>query len=171
MDSPKLIDQYKFVREEIKQEYTLMTARKNWLMIPQTFLFTALVLGMGENQPFKLINSVYYPLIPIIGILLLIIPQLGICGTLRKIKSWKNKQRLIERDIKKLCSNEKNYYLQDNQPISYFLAIANYILITPIFLFAWLYILEFNLYYAVCLSIICIFATLILANTFEKECD
>jgi hypothetical protein len=168
MDSPKLIDQYKFVREEIKQEYTLMTARKNWLMIPQTFLFTALVLGIGKNQPFKLIHSVYYPLIPIIGIVLLVIPQLGICAALRRIKSWKNKQRLIESDIKKLSSENKNYYLQDNQPISNLLGIVNYILITPIFLFSWLYILQFNLYYAIYLSIVCIFATLILGNTFEK---
>lgn len=171
MDSPKLIDQYKFVREEIKQEYTLMAARKNWLMIPQTFLFTALVLGMQRNKPFLLINSVYYPLIPIIGILLLIIPQLGICGALRRIKSWRDKQVLIEREIKSLASEDENFYLQENQPIAHLLGIANSILITPIFLFSWLYILEFNLYYAICLSFICILSTLILANTFEKGCE
>lgn len=168
MDSPKLIDRYKFVREEIKQEYTLMTARKNWLMIPQTFLFTALVLGMQRSFPFALSNSVYYPLIPIIGILLLIIPQLGICGALRRIKSWRKKQILIESEIKSLCSEEQNYYLQENQPIAHFLGIVNSILITPIFLCSWLYILELNLYYAICLSLVCVLATLILANVFEK---
>lgn len=168
MDSPKLIDQYKFVREEIKQEYTLMTARKNWLMIPQTFLFTALVLGMRRNQPFQLINSVYYPLIPVIGILLLIVPQLGICAALRRIRSWRDKQKLIESDIKTLCSEEKKYYLQENQPLVHLLGIVNAIFITPIFLFSWLYILEFDFSYATYLSIVCVFASLILADTFKQ---
>lgn len=168
MDSPKFIDQYKFVREEIKLEYTLMTARKNWLMIPQTFLFTALVLGIQKNQPFQLITSVYYPLIPVIGILLLIVPQLGICAALRRIRSWRDKQKSIESEIKNLCSEDKIYYLQENQPIVHLLGIVNAVFITPIFLFSWLYILGFDFSSAIYLSIVCIFASLILADTFKQ---
>ena len=155
MNFQSLVEQYKFIRDEIKHEYKLISDRKSSLMVPQAFLFTALAIGIPKSNYPELINSVYYPLIPVIALLLLIIPQLGICAALRRIEFWKKEQRRIENEMKNLnlTCEENSFCIQEKQTIVHFLGKITSLFISPIFLFSWLYILEVKLLYIILSSI------------------
>lgn len=161
MNLQSLIEQYKFIRDEIKHEYKLISDRKSSLMLPQAFLFTALAIGIPKSNFPELVDSVYYPLIPVIAIFLLIIPQLGICAALRRIEFWKKEQRRIENNMRNLNSKENgegnnkelSFCIQEKQSIIHFLGKVTSLFVSPIFLFSWLYILEVKLLYLILLSI------------------
>ena len=95
------------IRDEVHHEHTLLSQRVLWLVTSQSFLFVPLAVGIGASPTThsdsiklaKISDSLFFPLIPQLGILICIVAFIGILAAIWRINSWKHEQ----------------YVLQDNQ--------------------------------------------------------
>ncbi len=90
--TPENDEVYKQIRSEIQSEYARLNARVNWLVASQTFLF--LPLSLSSQRPeggLDLAGSVFFPLIPYLGMLLCLLALTGVIGAVWQIENWKAK--------------------------------------------------------------------------------
>ena len=96
----KLFDQYQFVRGEIINEHQLINNRLNITVAVQGFLFA----GYIELIQIDSIQTISYltNIIQIILLGILLFPQLGIYGALKRISMWRDKQTDILNKLDKV---------------------------------------------------------------------
>lgn len=89
------VDEYKEVRDEIHNEYTLMANRINWLLASQTFLFTALAIATPKNiqSLSDLSKNAFYKIAPVIGLCSCWLIASAITANILRIWDWKRIQR------------------------------------------------------------------------------
>ena len=90
------IKAYQIIRGEIQYEYALMSNRVTWLITTQAFLFTAYAVALRGNN---LKDSSYYPIIPILGSAISIIPYSSIYAAINRVKLWHSQQEKIKERI------------------------------------------------------------------------
>lgn len=81
---------YRTIRSEINAELALITARVNWLIASQAFLFTPLVMGTETD---RLSDSVLFPAIPVLGLLLCGLILVSIIAAVWRSRQWRRKAR------------------------------------------------------------------------------
>lgn len=81
---------YRAIRGEITGELTLITARVNWLIASQAFLFMPLTIGSRSGA---LSDSSLYPLVPLLGLALCALILLSICAAVWRSQQWRRKAR------------------------------------------------------------------------------
>jgi hypothetical protein len=81
---------YRQIRDEIHFEISLISARVNWLLTGQAFLFVPLTLGAG-GRPLR--QSVFYPAIPILGVALCALVLVSILAAVWRGRQWRQKAR------------------------------------------------------------------------------
>lgn len=79
---------YEHIRTGIRFELELMSARVNWLLNSQAFLFVPLVIG-AEGQPFT--HNPLFPLLPLLGLGLCLMLTLSIFAAGLRILQWRSK--------------------------------------------------------------------------------
>lgn len=86
--SPANDEIYRYIRSEIQFELNLINARVNWLIASQAFLFVPLVVGTrGED----LAASLFFPLIPHLGITLCVLVLIAILAAVWRSVQWRSK--------------------------------------------------------------------------------
>lgn len=88
--SPENDAVYKQIRSEIHFEISLISARVNWLLTGQAFLFVPLTLGAG-GRPLR--QSVFYPAIPMLGVALCVLVLVSILAAVWRGRQWRRKAR------------------------------------------------------------------------------
>ena len=79
---------YRQLRVENQFELNLVTARVNWLIASQAFLFMPLTVGMrGETIG----SSLMYPLIPILGVLICVLVLISTAAAMWRGTQWRLK--------------------------------------------------------------------------------
>lgn len=81
---------YRAIRSEIQAEISLISARVNWLVASQAFLFTPLVIGMKGS---RLVESLLWPLIPVLGLVLCLLILVSILAAVWRSEQWRAKAR------------------------------------------------------------------------------
>ena len=81
---------YRYIRSEIQFELSLINARVNWLIASQAFLFTPLIVGLRGNS---LADALFYPVIPILGIVLCALVTIAILAAVWRSTQWRAKAR------------------------------------------------------------------------------
>jgi hypothetical protein len=79
---------YRAIRAEIQFELTLINARVNWLVASQAFLFVPLTVGTRGSA---LADSLFYPLIPLLGIILCLLVLLATLAAVWRSRQWRAK--------------------------------------------------------------------------------
>jgi len=88
--SPENDEIYRYIRSEIQFELNLINARVNWLVTSQAFLFVPLTIGAkGEG----LRSSIFYPLVPMLGVVLCLLVLVAILAAVRRSGEWREKSR------------------------------------------------------------------------------
>jgi hypothetical protein len=88
--TPSNDEVYRYIRSEIQFELNLINARVNWLVASQAFLFVPLTIGAkGEG----LRSSIFYPLIPLLGVLLCLLVLVAILAAVWRSQQWRAKGR------------------------------------------------------------------------------
>ena len=82
------IDRY--IRSELQFELSLINARVNWLVTSQAFLFVPLTLGAGDGG---IGASVYYPLIPVLGVLICLLVLVSVIAAVWRSHQWRTKSQ------------------------------------------------------------------------------
>lgn len=92
MDDPTAREDaiYTQIRTEIRFEIELMSARVNWLITSQAFLFVPLMIG-AQGRPLS--QNPLFPLIPCMGIVLCILVMVGITAAAWRCTQWRTKMR------------------------------------------------------------------------------
>jgi hypothetical protein len=95
------VDEYKEVRDEIHNEYTLMANRINWLLASQTFLFTALAIATPKVSyvSLDLSKNAFYKIAPVVGSFSCWLISSAIVANILRIWDWKRIQRDLLRKI------------------------------------------------------------------------
>lgn len=126
-----LLEQYKFIREEIRNEHQLINNRLNITLAVHGFLLAAYV-EIIQTHPKHNISDLSN--IVFVLLLTLLLPQLGIYAALKRIEMWRSQQNYLEFEM-----NKKNLYcIQKNQPIVHRFGELAYRHTIPIFFSAWL---------------------------------
>lgn len=81
---------YKTIRGEIQSEITLITARVNWLVASQAFLFMPLTIGTRGTS---VKEGILFPLIPILGFILCVLILVSILAAVWRSQQWRAKAR------------------------------------------------------------------------------
>ncbi|GMG85286.1 hypothetical protein LNKW23_45040 [Paralimibaculum aggregatum] len=76
------------IREEIQFELNLINARVNWLVASQAFLFVPLTIG-AQGQGLR--QSLFYPLVPLLGIAICLLVLVSISAALWRSRQWRRK--------------------------------------------------------------------------------
>lgn len=75
-DKPVICDaeKYKLLRDELTYEANLITQRTTWFVASQAFFFTSLAIALNrsENVTFALENSLLFPMIPVVSLIVCI---------------------------------------------------------------------------------------------------
>lgn len=79
---------YRYIRSEMQFELSLINARVNWLVTSQAFLFVPLTLGAREAG---IGASVYYPVIPILGVLICALVLISVMAAVWRSRQWRRK--------------------------------------------------------------------------------
>lgn len=79
---------YSAIRAEIQFELNLVNARVNWLVASQAFLFVPLTVSTRGSA---LSESLFYPLIPLLGIALCLLVLLAISAAVWRTLQWRKK--------------------------------------------------------------------------------
>jgi len=100
-----LFDIYKFCRSEIEFEHSRINDRMNWLLVGQTFLFTALATVVSNDEAFD--KRRYLVLIIIsIGILSSSAITIGISGAKKRLFSLKEKSQAALNNVEELLTSD-----------------------------------------------------------------
>jgi hypothetical protein len=83
--TPENDDTYRQIRSEIHFEIDIMNARVNWLIASQAFLFVPLTIG--THGP-SIAQSVLFPLIPYLGLLLCILVSISVLAAVWRSAQW-----------------------------------------------------------------------------------
>lgn len=128
-----LFEQYKFIREEVRNEHKLINNRLNISIAIQGFLLVVFIQAsqIDSIQTINHLRSVIFFLL--CGTL--IFPQLGIYAALGRIKMWREKQKNIEGKIKMRGYGDA---IQKGQPLVHFCGALPYHLTIPFFILSWL---------------------------------
>lgn len=78
------------IRAEIQFELGLINARVNWLVASQAFLFVPLTIG-AAGRPIR--ESLFYPLVPGLGVVLCLLVLTSIVAALWRSRQWRAKCR------------------------------------------------------------------------------
>ncbi len=81
---------YRAIRNELHFELSLLNARVNWLVASQAFLFTPLTMGIRGQS---LRDSLFFPLIPLLGVALCVLVLLSILAAAWRSVEWRRKAR------------------------------------------------------------------------------
>lgn len=81
---------YRAIRSELHFELSLLNARVNWLVASQAFLFTPLTMGIRGQS---LRDSLFFPLIPLLGVALCVLVLLSILAAAWRSIEWRRKSR------------------------------------------------------------------------------
>ncbi len=81
---------YRHIRSEIQFELSLVNARVNWLVTSQAFLFVPLTLGARDGG---IGASVYYPVIPILGVIICFLVLISVMAAVWRSRQWRRKAR------------------------------------------------------------------------------
>lgn len=94
---PQMVEQslendeiYKAIPAEIQFELNLINARVNWLVASQAFLFVPLTIGAKGGA---LRQSLFYPSIPILGIVICLLVLIAISAAVWRSQQWRAKCR------------------------------------------------------------------------------
>ena len=79
---------YRYIRSEIQFEINLINARVNWLIASQAFLFVPLTIGA---QGGSITESVLFPLVPWLGLLLCLLVSVAILAAVWRSVQWRAK--------------------------------------------------------------------------------
>ena len=79
---------YRQIRTENQFELNLVTARVNWLIASQAFLFMPLSVGVRQES---LDSSLMYPMIPILGITICLLVLISISAAIWRGTQWRLK--------------------------------------------------------------------------------
>ena len=93
--SPENDAVYRTIRSELQFELSLLNARVNWLVASQAFLFTPLTMGIRGQS---LQESLFFPLIPLLGIALCALVLMSIVAAAWRSVEWRRKSRHGEYD-------------------------------------------------------------------------
>lgn len=88
--SPENDAVYRAIRSELHFELSLLNARVNWLVASQAFLFTPLTMGIRGQS---LRESLFFPLIPLLGVALCALVLLSIVAAAWRSVEWRRKGR------------------------------------------------------------------------------
>ncbi|MBT8423457.1 MAG: hypothetical protein HKP29_04365 [Silicimonas sp.] len=88
--SPENDGIYRAIRAEIHAELSLITARVNWLIASQAFLFMPLTIGTPGAS---LGDSLLFPLIPVLGLILCVLILVSILAAVWRSQQWRRKAR------------------------------------------------------------------------------
>ena len=86
--TPESDQVYKQIRQEIHFELNLVNGRVNWLIASQAFLFMPLTIA-ARGRP--LVDSVMYPLIPVIGLVICVLVAVSISAAVWRSFEWRIK--------------------------------------------------------------------------------
>lgn len=86
--TPQNDDVYCYIRTEIQFELNLINARVNWLVASQAFLFVPLTIGAKGDG---LRSSIFYPLIPLLGVVLCLLVLVAISAAVWRSQQWRAK--------------------------------------------------------------------------------
>jgi hypothetical protein len=75
------------IRKEVNHEHSMLNQRVGWLVTSQAFLFVPLVLGIKSGVRFS--DSLFYPLVPLLGVVICALTLLGIIAAIIRINDWK----------------------------------------------------------------------------------
>jgi hypothetical protein len=131
---PVSFNAYKTIRDEIAHEDTLVSARLNWFLASQAFLFSALAIAhKGGVEAPGLSNDYYFPLLPLIAIASDVLIFLGVIAGIVAIARWR---RMLEKlppapDQLRINRDAKLFALGWIAPL----------LLPLVFLAAWIYLL------------------------------
>ena len=92
------------IRDEVHHEHSLLSQRVLWLVTSQSFLFVPLAVGIEKashttadtSKISKISDSLFFPLIPQLGILICIVAFIGIIAAIWRINSWKHEQYVLQ---------------------------------------------------------------------------
>lgn len=81
---------YRAIRGELNSELALITARVNWLIASQAFLFMPLTIGSRSD---RLADSILYPFVPLLGLVLCLLILVSIIAAVWRSQQWRRKAR------------------------------------------------------------------------------
>lgn len=162
---------YKNVRSQIGFEYDQIGNRLNWLLISQSFLFGALIINLSSivnlaspialnvltNGPKLLWHdvfgavdiihkwSLFFPILPLLGLLVSVAVLCGVLGAILRIFVWKSKESDL---IEKLesCRNSYRYSVIKTKQLLHYLGLVPIIFIPVSFVVIWFFIIFPNLF-------------------------
>ena len=88
--TPSNDEVYRYIRSEIQFELNLINARVNWLVASQAFLFVPLTIGAKGGA---LRESLFYPLIPVLGIAICLLVLTALGAAVWRSQQWRAKCR------------------------------------------------------------------------------
>jgi len=141
---------YKSIRSEIKHEYELISARLGWLLASQTFLFTALILGIKlselpfpNGEIFEKIHvlrndSIFYPILPWLGLVISSFVLLGIWAAILRVTIWGQREKI---EIEALKNSSYKNALKAGRSSIHILGLLPAIFVPAAFFITWLFII------------------------------
>lgn len=171
MCNDKNLEGYKLIRSRIEFEYSQIGNRLNWLITSQSFLFVALVINLSsivnlqtpankdckfdsvpENglwnnvfQAVDIINdySLFYPILPGLGLLLSIITIISGLAAMFRIIELKNIEKNVIESLRR--ANYQFSFVSENR-VAHYLGLFPIVFIPVSFSLIWFFILNPNLF-------------------------
>lgn len=171
MCNDKNLEGYKLIRSRIEFEYSQIGNRLNWLITSQSFLFVALVINLSsivnlqtpankdckfdsvpENglwsnifQAVDIINaySLFYPILPGLGLLLSIITIISGLAAMFRIIELKNIETNVIESLRR--ANYQFSFVSENR-VAHYLGLFPIVFIPVSFSLIWFFILNHNLF-------------------------
>lgn len=160
------LEYFRAVKSNIEFEYTLIGNRIDWLLVSQSFLFVAILINLSSlvsaqcqcekssqslmplwnniSEAIEIIHnhSLFYPIIPVLGLIVSIAVLLGIWGAIYRIVFYNEKEKKL---LKLLPKNKLSYYrysIRSQSCIPHYIGLIPPVFIPISFIVVWVFIIH-----------------------------